>query len=468
MRAAVYLRISEDRTGEELGISRQREDAARLLEQRGWPPVGEYADNDTSAAGKKRRPGFEKLLTAVERGEVDAIVAWSLDRLTRNRRDQLRLVEACEPRKVTIALVRGADIDMSSPYGRAMADQMATWARLEIEQKGDRQRAAYEQAAKAGKPPGGPVPFGFQSDRVTHEPREAAALRKAYADLLAGATLASIARDWNAAGLHSGKLRTGRVDRGEPSRWSPETVRAVLLKPRNAGLRAYKGEIMGTGTWPAIVDEETWRAAVARISQRSHAQPPPGTHLLSGLALCGVCDAPVNAGTHRGDHHAYRCGRTLRHVARRGDWIDDYISDVIVERLSRPDAAELLVDHDRPDVGALRARAYMLRGRIEDLALEYAADDEGVLTASQLRTATAGLKTKLAAVEARMADAGRVDVLGSLINAENVEAAWRVMRREHRGRCRAVVDTLMTVRVLPVGRGARKFHPESVMVHWKV
>lgn len=309
------------------------------------------------------------------------------------------------------------------------------------------------------------MPFGFENDRVSHQPREAAALRKAYADLLAGATLASIARAWNAAGLYSGKRRTGRVDTGTLSPWRPETVKAALVKPRNAGLRSYKGDIVGVGTWPPIVDEQTWRAAVALIERRSYAGPPPGTHLLSGLALCGVCDAPVNAGTHRGDHHAYRCGRTLRHVARRGDWIDDYVSDVVIERLSRPDTAELLIDRDRPDVDALRARARMLRGRIDDLAAEYAADEDGVLTASQLRTATAGLQAKLATVEAEMADAGRVDVLGPLVHAENVAETWEAMDT---ARCRAVIGALMAVRIDPVGRGARKFRPDSVRIDRKI
>ena len=110
MRAAVYTRVSLDRTGEGRAVERQLEDAHELVRRRGWELVSERTDNDTSAAGGKRRPEFEAMLSDVERGRLDAIVAWSLDRLTRNRRDTVRLIEACQQAGVVVALVRGSDM----------------------------------------------------------------------------------------------------------------------------------------------------------------------------------------------------------------------------------------------------------------------------------------------------------------------------------------------------------------------
>ena len=77
--------------------------------------------------------------------------------------------------------------------------------------------------------------------------------------------------------------------------------------------------------------------------------------------------------------------------------------------LSRPDAAELLTDDDRPDTEALRTEATALRARLDELATGFA---DGVVTRSQFRTATSRAKAKLATAEAQMADAGRVNVLG--------------------------------------------------------
>ena len=74
-----------------------------------------------------------------------------------------------------------------------------------------------------------------------------------------GSSFADICRLWNDAGaltLH-GNL------------WTQPQVSNFLRKPRNAGLRAHNGEIVGKGTWPALVDESTWKAAQAVLNGRA-------------------------------------------------------------------------------------------------------------------------------------------------------------------------------------------------------
>src|SRR5512132_1012509 len=96
MEAVVYTRMSLDRNGAGAGVARQEADARALAKVRGWHVTNVIVENDTSAAGKKTRPGFDKLLQAVEDGAAQVVIAWALDRLTRNRRDTLRLIEACQ------------------------------------------------------------------------------------------------------------------------------------------------------------------------------------------------------------------------------------------------------------------------------------------------------------------------------------------------------------------------------------
>ena len=98
---------------------------------------------------------------------------------------------------------------------------------------------------------GGPRPFGYEADGMTVREVEAAAVRKAYEALALGASLASIACDWNGAGLRTG--RSGRE-------WTTAGVRECLKNPRYAGRRGYLGEDIGPAAWPAIVPEETWLA----------------------------------------------------------------------------------------------------------------------------------------------------------------------------------------------------------------
>lgn len=454
MRTHAYLRISQDRTGLAAGVARQQEDCERRARERGWTITATHTDNDQSASTGRRRPGYEAMLTAIEAGQVDVVVAWSLDRLQRNRRDEVRLYEACRDRQVTLSLVNGSDLDFGTAAGRFVADSLGAVARMEVEMKSDRQRRAAEQAAAAGRRLGGRRPFGYDTDGTTIREDEAQAVRDGYAAFLAGVPIAGVVRDWNRRDLVTGQGGT----------WKHDTVRAALLNPRYMGKRAYLGQVVADATWPGLVSEETWQAVHAVLTDPSRRSTPKGgRYLLSGLALCGVCDALVHAGGNtRKGHRGYRCSGSMGHFARMALPAEDYVSAVVVERLSRPDAALLLSDQEQPDLGALRAEAMALRGRLDGVAVEFA---DGVLTASQLRTITTRLRARLSEVEGATADAGRVDVLGPLVGAEDVRAAWEALTVE---RQRAVIDLLMVVRLMPPGRGTRTFRPDTVQIEPKV
>lgn len=468
--AAIYVRQSADRTGEELAISRQRDDGTKLAHLRGWRVAATMTDNDLSAAGKKKRPGFEAVLEAIQAGTVQVVIAWDMSRLTRNRRDTLRLLEAGEKAGIVLAFVRGSDLDLSTPAGRLTADILSGVARHEIDQKSDRQKRAVSQAAAAGKWVGGRRPFGFEPDGVTIRETEADALKAAYKDILAGVKLARIARALNAKGFATPQKTRG----GEVSWWTAQTLGPMLLNPRYAGLRAVsirpehgrpKWEIVGKAVWPALVEEETWLAAKSVLVDPRRSTPPrSGRALLTGLALCGVCPpedpAPVHGGRNKFGHRTYRCSAVPGHVCRQAEPVDEYVGEIIVARLSRPDARALL-EPERPDSAPLRSEVLALRQRLDALALEFA---DGDLTASQLRSATARIKERLAVAEGELADAGRVNVLGPLIVADDATQAWNEMDVD---RQRAVVDTLMTVRLHSVGRGTRTFRLESVGIDWK-
>ena len=471
--ALVYARQSADRTGDELAVGRQTEDCTALARNRGLRVVEVIQDNDTSASGKVARPGFDKLLKLIESGRARIVIAWDLTRLTRNARDTLRLLEVGEKYGVTIALVRGSDMDLSTPAGRLTASVLASVARHEIEQKSDRQKRAAQQSAAAGLPTGGRRPFGYEQGGMILREDEASALRQAYEDCLLGISLGQIAKKLNDAGLPTPQL----TREGEASWWTSQTIGPVLLNPRYAGLRArsirpkqgrpYWEHLGVAAAWPAVVSEETWRAVRDALTDPARRTPGGAVALLTGAGLCGVCGIDTGATVHQGRNNkhqrTYRCSVTLAHIARRADPVDQYIGDVVVERLSRPDATDLLQVDDRPDVAGLREEAVALRERLHQVATEFAEDD--TFTPTQLRVMTTRLRERLGAVEAQLVDAGRVDVLGPLIGAADVAAAWEGLGTD---RQRAVVNTLMTVVLHQVGRGTRTFRPETVQVIWKI
>lgn len=457
-RVAVYLRISEDKTGEELGVSRQREDCEALCTRRGWAirPEHFFVDNDTSAT-RGKRPRWEAMMAAVERGEIDVVVGWTIDRTLRSGRDRLRMLEAGKEHGITISIVRGSDMDLSTPSGRLTADILGAVALNEVEAKADRQRRAAEQRAAQGRPWCSRRPFGYEDGGMIPRPEEAAEVRYAYRALLAGASVRGIAAGWNAAGL---RTTTGGT-------WHGATVSQMLRNPRYAGIRtrgrdADRVEI-GPAAWPALVDEATFRTAVALLTSpgRRFGASRERKYLLTGIALCGRCAVPVTIGSGRASStgaRTYTC-KVGHHLSRAGQLVDDFVTAHVIARLSRPDARELLLDKG-PDTTGLHAEALTLRGRLDALAAEFA---DGELTASQLRVATERIKAKLAAVESQMVAGTRSLVLADLVGTEEeVTARWNAPTFGL-DRKRAVVSTLMVVTILPAGRG-RGFDPTTVKI----
>lgn len=463
--SVIYLRQSQDRTGEELAITRQREDGERLAKFRKARVLEVISENDTSASGRVTRPGFDRVLELIEAGKVGTVISWDLTRLTRNFADTLRLLTVGQKAGVVLAFVKGTDLDLGTADGRMTAGILSSIAGGEIAKKSERQKRAAEQAAAEGRPYGGRRPFGYEADKTTVRPDEAAAFRGAYESVLAGVPLARAAAELNAAGF-----TTTQVSRKtkEPSPWTGQSLGAALKAPRYAGLRAVtvRGEkgrptwkIIGPAAWDGIVPEETWRATVSLLEAPGRRRPgatPRG--LLTGIALCGVCGATVHRGgaARSTTYPTYRCSGSMGHLARRADHVEDYVRDVVIARLSREDAAELLVDDDRPDADALRTEASAIRTSIDELATLLG---EKVLTAAGVRRESARLNERLAEVEALQADAGRVDVLGPLIGADDVRAVWDGLGAD---RQRAVIDVLMNVVLMPPGRGTRAFRHETV------
>ena len=436
-----------------LAVARQRDDCLKLCAERGWEPV-EYVDNDTSASSGKARPAYVRMLADIDAGHLGAVVAWDLDRLHRRPVELEHFIDLADRHRLALATV-GGDADLSTDNGRLFARIKGAVARGEIERKSARQKRANLQRAELGTPPpGGRRAVGYAPGGRELVDVEAAHIRDGYRLLLAGASLRSIAAGWNAAGF------TTAV--GGP--WRPDGVRYTLRNPRNAAIVVHRGQEYGPGAWPAIVPEHTYRAAVALLDDPSRRTTPDTArrYLLAGLARCH-CGALVKTGRTQRGKRSYRCVERQGHLSRAAEPVDELVAALVVERLSRPDAAALLArpDGGGPDVGALREEASALRTRLGELSDLFA---DGAITGAQLTRGTERARDRLAVVERLMVEAGRVPVLGELVTSADVRATWEALDLDRR---RAAVDTLMAVTLLPPGRGARTFDPETVRIEWR-
>ncbi|WP_409074606.1 recombinase family protein [Micromonospora chalcea] len=438
--AALYLRQSRDFTGEGLAIERQEGEAQGLIERRAWTIREVLRDNDVSAAGKKKRPGFERLLELIERQEISVVVAWDLTRLTRNARDTLRLLEAGESAGITLALVRGSDIDLSTPAGRLTASVLAAVARHEIEQKADRQRAAAAQRADQGRPPLGVRLTGYTvAGEVLEE--EAATVRTLFSRFAAGDSL---------KGLAAWLTETG-VPTRHGGRWIASTVQGILRNPRYAGRAVYQGQTTGKpGAWPALVEPEVFDQVAARLADPRRVTNRMGTdrkHLGAGLFRCAVCDRPCSSFS----GHRYRCPDA--HVMRSRPQVDEFVITLVRARLARPDLGDLLPQVDNEEVARLNAEIGRLEGRVRRIEEDY---DAELIDGRRYKVATEKASAELAAARAARARLTAPGAASGVLAADDPVAAFDAAPLMIR---RAVIEALCVVRLASAPRGRKTFDP---------
>jgi site-specific DNA recombinase len=282
VRLGIYVRISKDPDGQSTSPARQEQDCRAFAELHGHEVVKTYSDIDLSAYTGVDRPGYEELMADLEAGVIDGVLVWRLDRLTRNFDDLQRLWKLINGRSVTLLAVRYS-IDTSTASGVLILRNLVAIAEYESASISDRTRSAKAASARTGQPnKGGMRAFGYTPDKLQLVPEEAAAIKEAAERVLAGQSLRSIADDFNRRGI--------RTPRGKT--WLPGTLAAVLVNPRIAGLRAYKGTIVADAAWPAIVTREQHERLVALRKDPTRRWVPrgrPARHLLAGMVECARC-----------------------------------------------------------------------------------------------------------------------------------------------------------------------------------
>lgn len=463
-RAVIYVRISFDKRrgslDEGIGVREQESECRKkLAEPRGYDVVAVFVDNDISAYSGKPRPEYNKMLDFLRAGKADAVLCWHTDRLHRDNTELEDYIKVVEPHDLLTETVKAGMLDLNTPVGRMVARNLCTIARYESEHRAERVALARERQAREGKYGGGSRrPYGFLKNGVTVDDNEAEVIKRMARAVLSGVSLRSIARDLRAMGLPT----------SAGTQWSSATVRAILLRPRNAGFmvhRAYRSrgkkivysddDIVGTAPWAPILTEDEWRAVVAKLTDPQRDTVTRGTgravkYLGSGLYLC-ACGKPLGVRPKsRGKVGArYACRETgTGHVAVSMEELDRFVEDVAIEKLSRADAVELIVPRESGlDVIQLRGELATHRQRLDEITEDY---NEDRITRAQMLSMTESRRAKIEEIELRLAGVTEISPLAPLISAQNVREAWEGMNL---GEKRAALQALLTVTVLRAGKG---------------
>lgn len=337
-RVGIYVRVSDDRKGEELAITRQEKTCRAIATKNKWKVVEVYRDNDISASQtKKARKSYQQLLSDLQSGTIDTILVYAMDRLYRRPIELEHLVEIIEKLpSIQIHSATGSDLDLATPDGVTQARFMVLMAKREIDMLRRRVTDKHKELALAGKPHGGMRAFGYKEDQVTLEPTEAKIIKKMVKMFLATHSTNAVTK-W----LQDQGYKTARG--GE---WNRKGVNDILRNPRIAGFRYHRGAKY-KAVWPAIIDEAT-HDLINSILSNPERRTSPGSkpkYLLSGLVYCGGCGYRMSNMTrgkalNSSNTYACRSDKAMKmkgcgHVRILGQWVDEFVTEMVLEKLKK-------------------------------------------------------------------------------------------------------------------------------------
>lgn len=485
-KAAIYVRISQDRSGEGLGVQRQERDCRALADREGLEVAHLLSDNDVSAYSRKARPGFTALSELVRDRKVDCVIAWSQDRLARQPKDFYELMDLCESKgkrdpgvRVYTTTASGSGLlDFRTASGGLSAGMAVLMAEYESKVKRDRAEAKARQKAEAGEWLGGTRPFGWnvEGKHLVLNEREAEAVRAACRDLLAGRSLGSIIRDWNNPERDGGPMPTTL---GKP--WTYATLRQVMLRERNTGRLLF--EVEGSAPivmeCPPLVSQTEFDSVRALLQDKTRRRSTTNKarHLLAGIAQCH-CGELVKSKTATGrrdkdgnlpKRKVYACpAKGPGHVGKRVEYVDTLV-ELRVWSLVTGDAQQRQDDPERVErLAALEAKWTDLQRRKDEAGRALA---DGTLTLGQLAQFNRSVDAQLDRVQRELDGLGATvaplgDTSEALLNFTRDTEAFRAWRRQPIDDRREFIRSRLHVVLFPHDSGwSRQFDTSTVRVY---
>ncbi|MFI7211690.1 recombinase family protein [Micromonospora maritima] len=432
------------------------------------------------------RPDLREALADLAAGRANALLCLDLDRAFRDPKDLQDLIDVVDhsPHDIVVESVTGS-LHMEKGRDNFDAEIRVLVANKASRDTARRVAAARERQALNGQYGGGKRPFGFCSGPPKIVPDggrtdEAVCAWHGGRDCRSGISPIKTETDVIAncsrrllQGVSLRALAAELRDRDVPTvtgaRWSAETLRDVLLRPRNAGLIVYRGEILDgvSAPWEPIVAPETFEAVRDLLTDPARQTAPgaPPRWVGTGVYRCGLCSPPGVETTRPVTCHVTRGGtnprytcREYNHVARNAHRTDEVVFAHVMYAITHPRAYELLAPA-APDVdaAALRTEKATLRQTLARMA-----EDEvlGLRTQEQVRAATRRANIRISEIDELLNVTVTDDPLAEVVNATDRVKAWKDMPVADK---RVIVDRLCTVTILSA-RPGRRFDIASVRV----
>lgn len=422
-RAAKYRRISDDREGRELGVTRQDDDLDAFAERENLVYVAEYVDNDISAStrSKKRRPGYEQMLADAKAGQFEVIAAYTTGRLTRRPREHEDLIDLATGHGIEFKYIRSPSFDLTTAQGRRIARTLAAQDAGEAEDIAERVERDVRRRAEAGEFHGGSLPFGIDGDReivkgklryvrFRHHTTNAARVRKAVRRLLAGEKVYGIAKDYG---------------------MQPRTLKRALVNPAIAGLRKYNDQLL-PAPWESIVDRKDWERVCEILGDpsRRKSETNQRKYMLSGLVYHDCGNRMTSTSATRTEGPTYECNPNKLNTGGCGRGrivmrpLEKYIAEQVFTRLDSPELRKAMAREREGTDDTERELRKAIKDDEESLVRLGDERDDNLISEAEYRRRRARLTDRLEANQAALDKATRGRVYTNLPTGTELRAVW--------------------------------------------
>ena len=301
MRVALYPRVSGmEQATEGYSIGEQIDRMKKYCEAKDWMVYKIYTDAGYSGANMAR-PGLQSMIKDIENKNVDMVLVYKLDRLSRSQKDTLYLIEdVFEKHDVGFSSMT-ENFDTSTPHGKFIIGILSVFSQLERERIKERTMLGKDARAEEGKWHGGavqPIGYDYINDELVQNEYEVMQIND-IADMFLNLTpIKQIERICDEKGY--------RHKHGE---WDAKTIRRVLQTPLNIGLiknrdRLFKGKhkpIFTQEKYDRIIELFNQRREKYGVPQKAH------TTLLGGLIYCKHCGGKYGKNTNGSGQYYYTC-----------------------------------------------------------------------------------------------------------------------------------------------------------------
>lgn len=280
--AAIYCRVStEDQAREGYSLPEQQEKLKDLCKFRDYNIYNIYGDAGISGKDMDHRPAFLQMLEEVKKGNVNVIVAYKLDRLTRSVRDLEVLISELEKYECTLECAMD-DINTSTANGRFFVRMLTVLSQLEIERVSERTKFGMVGAIKDGHIPVRKT-LGFMRDgkKLIINPAESEIVERIFDLYLKGNSYQKISNIFNKEQILGKK-------------WYDTTIQKVLANP------LYKGDFISGGRTgkpilyedvvEPIVSKKLWEECQEQTRKNSRNYTRRNDYIFFQKILCPNCN----------------------------------------------------------------------------------------------------------------------------------------------------------------------------------